>query len=207
MIRLFVYLVSIFLGAGCISASISPTPRFYMLHTKDKAATSQKFNMPQEVIIEVGPVVIPQYLDRPQIVTYDKNKMLVFAQFDRWGELLDEGIERSITENLTLMLPGASIQMFPCNFSIPLSYQLIIDIVKLDCDLDGNLYLVAQWSIINAQNKRMVLTKHSELSLPIDPHNYSGLVGVLESAVVSLSAEIAQAFSALPHPGKISEGI
>jgi len=184
-----------FLLAGCISTSSSPNPRFYMLSSMDKDAVSQKFNMPADVIIEIGPVNIPEYLDRPQIVTQDKNKMLIFAQFDRWGESLDSALVRLLAENLTLMLPGASLQMFPCNFVIPLKYRVIIDVIQMDSELDKDLFLVAQWSIIDLKNKKMALTKRFEFRQPIDPHTYAGLAKTLSIACGSLSNEMAQAVS------------
>lgn len=203
MTRFLCCLLCAFVFTGCISASVSPTPRFYMLHSVDKDAVGEKFNMPADIIIGVGPVKIPQYLNRPQIVTQDKNKMLTFAQLDRWGEPLDSGLERLIAENLTLMLPGASLQLFPCNFAIPLKYQLILDVVQLDCDLEANLFLVVQWSIIDAQKKEMLVTQRAEFVQPINPHNYTGLVRALETACISLSRQIAQACSGLAQQEKI----
>jgi len=166
-----------------------------MLHSIDKAAVGEKFNLPADTIIEVGPVKIPQYLDRPQIVTQDKNKMLVFAQLDRWGEPLDAALERLITEDLAAMLPAASLQMFPYNFTIPLKYQVLIDIIQLDCALDGDLFLAAQWTIIDVPNKKMLLTKRSDFRQPVSPREYAGLAAALETVCAALSSQIAQTLS------------
>jgi uncharacterized lipoprotein YmbA len=70
---------------GCMSVPNSPTPRFYMLQAVNENQVSKKTNIASDVVIGVGPVKIPEYQDRPQIVTQDKEEMLKFAQFDRWG--------------------------------------------------------------------------------------------------------------------------
>ncbi len=202
MKKTFFCVISAFLLSGCLAVQSSPTPRFYMLHSISKDTAVQKFDIPKETIIEIGPVNIPQYLDRPQIVTQDKNKMLFFAQFDRWGEFLDSSLTRVISENLTLMLPEVSLQMFPCNLTIPLKYQVIIDIVQLDSSLDSGVYLVAQWSIIARQNNQMLFTKRSEVSQVINKHSYSGLAEAISAASLSLSTEIAQALSSLQEQEK-----
>lgn len=94
----------IFTG-GCLFVSNSPVPRFYILQAADKEHAEHKFYIYPETLIAVGPVKIPDYLNRPQIVSINKHGMLSFAEFDRWGESLDSALARLINENLTLALP------------------------------------------------------------------------------------------------------
>ena len=183
--------------SGCISVQNSPTPRFYVLNAQDENQVINKVNMDAEVFIGVGPVKIPEYLDRPQMVTQGKERMLKFAQFDRWGESLDLGMARLIRENLTVMLPGAKFTEFPWNLSIPIKYQVMVEILQLTSELDRDLLLVAQWLIIDTQNSKTMLMKRSEFRQPIIPQNYSGLAQTLSTACASLSSEIAEALAKL----------
>lgn len=191
---LFCLAFTVFLS-GCVSPSESPSPRFYTLQPADKDKITQRFDTAANTVIGVGPVKIPGYMNRPQIVTRDKNKMLKFAQFDRWAESLDTALTRLINENLTIMLPQATIELFPWNLLIPLRYQVIADIIKIESQLDGDLILVAQWSIIDLDKKTAVFTKRSEFLQPINPHNYAGLAEALSIACTALSSQIADAFS------------
>ncbi len=184
--------------SGCLSVPNSPNSRFYTLQSIDDNQAAQKFDIASGLIIGVGPVKIPEYLNRPQIVTQDKNKMLKFAEFDRWGEPLDSAICRLINECLTVMLPSAAIRLFPWNLDIPVDYQVVIDIVQLECDLEQDLYLSAQWSVINLHDRKMILIKRSEFRQAINPHSYAGLTKALSAACASLSEEIARELSALP---------
>ncbi len=181
-----------FIFSGCLSVSNSPVPRFYMLRLIDNVEEIKKFDIASKVIIWVGPVEIPEYQNRPQIVTRNNNGMLTFAQFERWGESLDAGLSRLILENLTAMLPEAEFQIFPCNFSIPLDYQVIVNVVQLESQLDKDLFLVVQWTIINAKTKEMLLTKRSGIRQLINPHTYFGLTQSLSRATGLLSSEIAE---------------
>ena len=198
--------LSVFIFSGCLSLSSSPAPRFYMLKAMDKQQISAKFDIAPGVIVAVGPVDIPEYQDRPQIVTMDKEGMLKFAQFDRWGESLDSALARLITDNLTVMLPAASLQMFPCNFAIPLTYHVIVDVIQLDSRLDKDVFFVCQWSIIDVKNKQMLLTKRSEFRQLVNPHNYLGLTNALSASCASLSSEIAATLAELSKQSKVKKG-
>ncbi len=192
--------------SGCISMSSSPTPRFYMLHVGHKNQANKKINIVSNQFIGVGPVKIPEYLNRPQIVTQSKEKMLNFAQFDRWGEPLDLGMVRLIGEDLSVIFPGAKFTLHPWNLSIPVKYQVVVEIVQLDSELDKDLFLAAQWLVVDVQNMKTMIIKKSELRQPIIPHTYSGLVKTLSMACASLSNEIAEALATLEaQPTKIKE--
>lgn len=198
-----VYLFFLLTLSGCITAPDTPVPRFYRLQAADNIQVSVRSKLASGVIIGVGPVGIPEYQNRPQIVTQNENKMLTIAQFDRWGEPLDLALARLVSDNLTALLEGVTIKTYPWNLAIPVKYQLILDVVKLESQLDKDLFFAVQWSIIDAQANKMVLMKKSEFRLPITPHNYSGLVKTLSTACASLSSEIAKALETL---GKVGAG-
>lgn len=183
---------------GCISVGQSPEPRLYMLKQEADSGVVQEFIIPSDIITVIGPVEIPQYLDRPQMVTQE-NGMMNVAQFDRWGESLDTAISRLIIEDLGLMVKDGTFEMFPCSYSIPVKYQVIISIQQLESDLKKGIYFVAQWSIIDAASRKMLFAKRSSLMQPIDPHNYSGLAQALSKVVALLSYEIAENLSVLAN--------
>ena len=166
---------------GCISTATSPTPRFYVLAAGQENQESKKIDIVPDLLIGVGPVKIPEYQDRPQMVTQGKEKMLEFSEFDRWGESLDLGVMRLIGEDLTSMIPGGKFILYPWNPAIPVKYQVAVEIVQLDSDLHKDLFLVAQWLVIDAQNTKPVIIKRSEFRQPIIPQNYSGLAKTLST--------------------------
>jgi len=186
---------------GCVSVSQSPNPRFYMPSPMSKEEAVKKIDIVPGVIVAVGPVKIPEYQDRPQIVTKNKNGTFNFAQFDRWAEPLDSTLARLISDNLVSLLPAASFQLFPCSFAIPLDYQVIVEVTQLDSQLDQELALTAQWSIIDAKNRKLLLTTRSQFTQPINPHDYFGLTRALSLACSALSRQIAENLASISkHP-------
>jgi len=182
---------------GCISVPNSPTPRFYALTAIDDAQVSKKINLSADMIIGVGPVKIPEYQDRPQMVTLNKDKLLQFAQFDRWGESLDLGIARLVREDLTVILPQAKLTLYPWNPSIEVKYQVVLEVVQLESEFDRGMFLVVQWTLIDVQNSKTVMIKRSEFRKAITPPNYCGLAQTLSASVASLSTQIAQELGTL----------
>jgi uncharacterized protein len=189
---IFMFWVISFLGlSGCLSLSSSPTARFYALEARDKNQTVNKLNIPNNIMIGIGPVNIPEYLNRPQIVTQNKDKTLNFAQFDRWGEPLDFALERIICENIRVLLPNVVVEIYPWNLAIPVKYRVIVDVNQLVSELKKDMLFVAQWSIIDVQSNKIILIKRAEIINPIQPQNYPGLVKTLSLGCASLSSQIA----------------
>lgn len=187
--------------SGCISISNTPSPRFYTLTALDKGQVVKQYHVPAGFVIGVGPVKIPEFLNRPQIVTINKKKMLEFAEFDRWGEGLDSALVRLMNEDLMLMMPEATIEMFPWDLNIAIKYQVIVNVISLECQLDKDILLIAQWTVIDQNSKKVVFTKRSQLRQAIELRHYSGLVKALSLVCVSLSEEVAAELSLLaPMP-------
>jgi uncharacterized lipoprotein YmbA len=186
--------------SGCISlpnSPLSPSPRFYMLSAINQPEVSKKINITPGVIIGVGPVKIPEYLDRLQIVTKEKQGNLKIDEFNRWGESLDLGLARLIREDLTVKLPRANLILYPWDPSMGIKYQVVAEIVQLDSKLDGDMHFVVQWMIIDVNNSKTVIIKRSEFRRPILPQTYSGLAKTLSTASAALSSQIAQALGTL----------
>lgn len=183
--------------SGCIAMSNSPPPRFYMLQTIPDDRFGRKMVMPDNLLIGIGPVKVPEYLDRPQIVTRGKENTLEFAQFDRWGESLMPGIARLLREDLVSQLSGPTIASYPWDASVPVRYQVIIEVVQMDCVLDKDLSLVVQWQLVDLQNTKTIVIRRSEFREPVTPPTYSGLVKAMSTACASLSRAIAEELGAL----------
>jgi len=194
----FVFSCSLALGlsqAGCVSVPNSPSPRLYMPHSIAKNQAVEEFAFPEGVFIAVGPIRVPEYLDRPQMITRDEDGLLNIAQFDRWAELIDSAILRMMAENLIVMLPRANIVKFPWSFENPVKYQVGLDIIQMDSNLKKNLTLIVRWNIFDENNRQTLFSKRSEVIEPIVPHNYFGLNEAFSAAIASLSSEIAEQLS------------
>ncbi|MCX5712782.1 MAG: PqiC family protein [Candidatus Omnitrophica bacterium] len=187
--------------SGCMSISDSPVPRQYMPHSLS-GNDIQKFDYQSKGIIGIGPVRIPEYLNRPQMVTRGKDALLTFAQFDRWAEPLDSTILRLLDQDVAAMLTGSETVKFSWGILVPVKYQVTVDVIQIESDLNNNMKMIARWSIFDLEPKELIFTKSSEISVPVEPHDYFGMSNALGAIVANLSSEVAQELSSISKKPK-----
>jgi len=190
-----IFVIFILILSGCVPIANSPNARFYNLCAVGKQANI-KLDA-KDFIIGVGPVKIPEYLNRPQMVTVNKDKTITFAEFNRWAEPLDFALERIINEDLAIMLDGATIETFPWERTVTVKYQVIANVIRLENEFNEQLIFVVQWSIVDLEKKSAIFTKRSEFTQVINPHDFHGLADALSKSGALLSNEIAQQFNSM----------
>src|SRR6266540_6222252 len=97
-----VALVAALIGLGACASTPS---RFYILNTLPVSEMTPATAAERGPVIGVGPITLPKYLDRPQIVTRASRNQLTLGEFDRWAESLQENFSSVLVENLALLIP------------------------------------------------------------------------------------------------------
>lgn len=179
-------------SAGCGGRSV--TPRFYVLAPIAAPAASAPDSRPGA--IGVGPVRLPAYVDRSEIVTRRAPEEIELAEFDRWGEPLADSVPRTIGDNLAVLLPGERIAVFPWTASRSIRYQVVIDIARFDGSLGGAVVLDARWRIIGPE-RRDLADRRFTISEPSGAPTYSALVAAMSRALGAISRDIAGALTGL----------
>jgi uncharacterized lipoprotein YmbA len=184
---------TILLLAGCASV---PSSRFYTLTPLDQQEIkpiSPEAALP--VSIRIAPVEIPDYLDRPQIVTRDGKNELQLAELDRWGGSLKENIAAVLAENLTLLLGSDRIFTYPRMRAEKTDYLLALRILRLACTPGDRVLMKAQWTIYAGQY--VTGTTHmATFTEPLSDGRYETLVAAISHALAQVSREIAQGIPA-----------
>src|SRR5262249_13847831 len=138
---------------GC--SNTSPT-RFYVL----SAMTDQAAAVPGKgTAIGIGPITLPQYLNRPQIVTRVSGNQLAVAEFDQWGGDLNDNVTRALATNLSSLLETDRVFLFPWKDESSIDYQVTIDVVNFEQDVDGSSVLVPSWSIADPRSGKAKLMR------------------------------------------------
>ncbi|QEX15949.1 hypothetical protein FRZ44_12390 [Hypericibacter terrae] len=184
--------------SGC---SESKPSRFFVL-TPLAATTDTGGRGPA---LGVGPVVIPQYLDRPEIVTRSSDNQLQLAEFDQWGGRIGDNITRALAENLSGILKTDRVSIYPWTDSSALTDQISVDITQFERDPSGAVTLTAFWNIADAQSGKILVNGRSNIQKPVGAtaagaDAYGAVAAAMSEALASLSQEIAAAISKLP-PG------
>ena len=184
----------IFLISGSCALRSSATTKFYMLSPLARPVVETQDEKGQKCkTIGVGPLHLPAYLDRPQIVTRVNPNEIKLAEFDNWAEPLKDSVNRVLVENLTRLLCTEAVVIFPWKKSSHIDYQIDIKIVWMDGKLGEKAILVSQWAVIDAFDKSVLLTKTSQYTESITDTGYSALVAAHSRLIAALSQDIANA--------------
>jgi uncharacterized lipoprotein YmbA len=191
--------VMIPLLGGCFGTT--PSSRFYTLTPQEGRAISAVEGV--EVMAKVGPVTIPSYLDRSQIVTRSGRNELELAEFDRWGGALDDEINRLLVNDLTGRLAPIGVAVAPWRsvslVDLPITYSVSITIERFDGAPGGTVVLNASWRVVLKKEKeeRPLLMRKSAITEEVGGNGYDPLVAAMGKAVSRLGKEISDALAIL----------
>ena len=144
--------------------------------------------------IGLATVVVPEYLNRNEIVVNLDNTVYQLAEFNQWAEPLNDNLTRVLAENLTNLLQDDSIAVFlSSDSSIPPDYRLEVDVLRLDGNLGSQAALVVQWALLAAEEDDLILMRRSEYQELAADNTYKGLVLAKSRTIETLSRDIAAA--------------
>ncbi len=189
-------IVAIF-SAGCTR---SQTPRFYTLTPMSQdEMSSKRGSAALNPVIGIGPVTIADYLDQSDLVTRTGDNQLLKAEYDRWAGSFKDDFVNVLAENIGFMVPTERIYLYPWRGSVPIGYQVALEVIRCDGRLGEAAHLVARWRIFQGPEKKLIKMNRSSLSEPVTGPGYAALVAAQSRAVAKLSQEIAAAIKAAPR--------
>lgn len=175
-------------ASACLAAcASSPQSRFYTL----TPLVSEEKRQPSTESVNVAPVEIPDYLDRPQIVTRDGRNGLVLAEFDRWAGSLGENMSVVLAENLALLLGTDRVFVNSAAPSDEVDYSVTMRVLRLDAFPGDHVLLKAQWTVDRPEGNKAV-TRVSNITKRLNDSSYDTMVAAVNQAIEQLSREIAR---------------
>lgn len=184
-------LVALFI-CGCMGRS--PAPRFYALSPlQDDQGMTRRKSPAKDAVIGIGPVRLADYLDDAKIITRTGDNRLVKAEYDRWAGSFKNNVSNVLAENIGSLLGTDRVFLYPWRTSVPLDYQVVVDVIRLDGRLGEAAWLVARWSVLAGPEKKLVKMDRSSINEAVTGPDYAAVVAAQSRALAKLSQEIAQA--------------
>jgi uncharacterized lipoprotein YmbA len=182
--------------AGCAT---SPTARFYTLTPiAPQEAKGPSGAAVSPLSISIAPVEIPDYLDRPQIVTRDGRNELRLAEFDRWAGSLSNNIASVLAENLGLLIGTERVFVYPRMSGEKADYSLALRVLRLECAPGDQVLLKAQWTLLAGPERKDVATRVMTLSEKLNDREYRTMASAISHTLGEVSREIARVIIDLP---------
>lgn len=170
-----------------VACSSSPPHNFYLLSVESQAVASG-----QSPSLGIGPIEIPEYLNRSSLVYRRGSNQLHIASFERWAEPLADGIQRVLGLNLSAELGTHNIRPHPWQRTDAPGYAVQLWVLSLDA-ADQEAELVVEWRVSRPGESAPLERRISRLSqaLPGPEWQAADAARAYSKLLQALSAEIA----------------
>ncbi|MEH6582793.1 MAG: PqiC family protein [Halioglobus sp.] len=151
------YLGAITLIALLAGCGTTPQNNYYLLSAQESPSPSG-----QSPALGIGPIEIPEYLNRNGLVYNRDGNQLHIAAYERWAEPIANGVERVMGLNLAIMLDTENVQTFPWYRSEEPDYGIQVTVIALDAN-DSQATLVAEWVVQKPKSDQFLIRRLTRL--------------------------------------------
>ena len=187
--RLLKYTFLSFLTFLILSCAKSSKPvEYYMLDASVGIVNNQTLKGDEGPMIGLGPIRLPEYLDRFQMVVAVSENKYKLIDGHRWAQKLDQNISLALFKTLPSQLGTDRMIRYPWPQRPGVDFQVKIDILELNVDQDGQSQLVAQWSI--KSKDKTILNKRSTFTAQASTTDIDKMVQAQSECLTNLGQEI-----------------
>lgn len=97
--------------------------------------------------ISVGPVHLPDYLLRPEVVRRVGPNQLEPSRVDRWAEPVDRALVRVLCLDLAALLSQSTVVAFPPSPAEKCALQVELELTAFEGDKTGSVRLEGHWTL------------------------------------------------------------
>lgn len=141
--------------------------------------------------IAVGPVTVPDLVDRPQLVTRVSANKVNILETHRWAEPLKSEIPRLLAENLARLMRPAQVSTYDQSASRNAEYRVVVDILRFESVPGKGVTIEALWSVKRGADGK-VEKGHSIAQEPAQGTGYEALVAAHGRALATISKDLAR---------------
>ena len=169
----------------------SPPVRYYALSTTSVAMPDDPADAE---ILGLGPLNVPEYLNRSQIVTRGSGAEIVVDEFSHWAEPLGVALHRVVAADIDSMLSDLVVIPFPYDSVIrnDVDYRLLGEVDRFDADRSGNVTFDIQWTVIRPGDRMLLPPRRSryqaQAARPDDP---ASVVAAMNDTLRQFSRDVA----------------
>ena len=189
--KMLILLLTIPLILGCAR---SPQRHFYTL--REPAQPSRQRIAPGSgpLSVVIGPVTVPDGVDRNQIVTRSSANQLDISDLHRWAEPLSSEVPAVLAANLSRDLGRAALVSVQGQetAAADADFRVAVDIIRFESTLGDSATVEAAW-IIRDKHSSQTQRGQSLAREPAGDQSYDALVAAYTHALKRISRDMATA--------------
>jgi uncharacterized protein len=180
-------------AAGC-SGILAPRPnltRYYLLSPMAEGAATSERGSDVEFTVGLGPLQLPDYLNRTERAVRVGPNQMRFLENERWAEPLDVSVTRVLSQNLTGRLERIRVVTLPTILPVQCAYDVPLEILRFESTAKGDAELDARWSIKDGKTGKILITNETRFVEPAKGPGADAAITALNRALGRWSDEIA----------------
>jgi uncharacterized lipoprotein YmbA len=185
--------------SGCfnLGSGTTQTTRLYVLSPMTTAEAPVASRQDGDFELGVGPLILPSYLRRPQVVTRVEDNEIVAEDFANWAEPLDRSFQRVLTENLSLLLGTDAVYPHPWRRTLRPTYRLQLEVIRFDANPAGDALLTVRWEVLDTRGQPLTDKKRSDFRQAVANEDVAAVVTAMSLTLADFSREVAAVIAAL----------
>jgi len=184
------------LAVGCFGGG--PRPAYFTLSAAAGAGPIQPLARRPELGLAIGPIELPRYLDRQEMVTRDGAHRLVLWNAYRWGGSLRTDILRTMATDLGALLGTTRLAVYPVEARFPVDFRVLLEIVELDSVPGASVTLRGRFTVASGTDGRAIVVEEVSVEEPVPSPAWEDLVSAQRAALGRVDRAIAARIAALP---------
>lgn len=173
----------------------SPPVRYFSL---SPTVTAVGQDSEDALALGFGPIRMPDYLNRSQLVTRGAGLEIEVDEFSRWAEPLSPAFHRIVSTDVDNAVDGLVVVAFPWESAVraEVDYRLLGDVIRFDADRSGRVILDVQWGVAEVASGDLFVRPHrsryeAQTGSPNDP---ADVASAMNEALSEFSRDIATQF-------------
>jgi len=179
---------------GC---GVSPKASLYLLGGPERMMPEQ--SVVANLSLGIGPVVMPGYLDRIEILIRTGGNGIHVEEYHRWASPLDGQLRELLMINLSALLDTPRVVLFPWERSRRPEYRVDVTVLRFE-QTEAGAVLDALWYITDVDKDQILDTQKFSDTIPVEGM-VASYVKAQSRAVEALSRGIAKGIIKITQPG------
>ena len=185
--RRFMLLLPIVLLAGCGASSQAVS--YYSLGVLPSAPAAPA-PLKKQPVIGLADIMLPDYLDRPQLVLRTEANQMRVEEYHRWAGRLQDEISRVLLEELRMLGASQRIDRAPWPTGFRPELVVSVQLTTFEAFPDGSVRLIGSVTIADMRPSAAPTSWNVRLEEPSAGRDPSDMVAVQSRLVAALARQI-----------------
>ena len=146
------------------------------------------------ISLGVGPVILPDYIDRGELVFQSQDHRFEIPYERRWAGSLRETTTLVLGTNLARRLGTGNLHLYPWDPETPVRYQVQVSVRQFHAVSAGDAILQVSWRIEDKEGDAPVIRKSGNFTEPVRGDGYDAVVAAESRLLAQLADAIAATF-------------